>query len=260
MTNNCVSIEILNKVPFFGNGDSLVNRLRKVSLRGFPNIKIYEDAIFDFMFLTPEQIRSNIYTPQPAVYQPNLDRVDSLFRLFKQKDIDILNLDAAFDFLATSDSGEVTEWTILPPVLERFTIPRTSDGKFNYASMLSEVVRKSIDALGKGINPAIENLEHRNESGSYDLINDGAHRVHYGYLNRGVKVLIISRITNGFPYYALPQAYSSVHVFPERTDTTIDTKIHILEEPAHKLLYRLFPSGGIKSGDVRDVKSGEVVL
>ena len=61
-------------------------------------------------------------------------------------------------------------------------------------------------------------------------------------------------MTSGYPYYAAPQPYSSVNVAQVRDQDGINTKIHVLQDPAHKSLYRLFPSGGIKSGDVRPEK------
>ena len=64
-------------------------------------------------------------------------------------------------------------------------------------------------------------------------------------------LLVVSGMTPGFPYYAVPQEYSVVRVHDKRDDDAIETKIHVLDSPGHKLLYRLFPSGGIKSGDVR---------
>jgi hypothetical protein len=64
-------------------------------------------------------------------------------------------------------------------------------------------------------------------------------------------MLFISGMTEGFPYYAVPQPYSNVTLMEKRDDTLPETKIHIVEAPGHKDLYRLFPSGGIMSGEVR---------
>ena len=88
----------------------------------------------------------------------------------------------------------------------------------------------------------------------YNLINDGSHRIHYGFENNGIIILRASNMTPGFPYYAAPQPYSRVKVVPKRDQAATETKIHVVEEPSHKNLYRLFPSGGIKSGDVRSNK------
>jgi hypothetical protein len=251
-----VSIEIIKEVPFEGDRDSLHNRLRNVSLRGFPDVKIYTNAVFESVFLTPEQIEEQLHTPQPAVYQtPNLERIARLARLFKDKGIDICNLTMAYDYTAIHASGQVTEWTILPPIVERFQIPKTKDSKFDYLPLLADSLKASLQQRNLWLNPEALALDNTSDSGFFDLINDGAHRIHYGFENKGIRILRISGITPGFPYYAVPQPYK-VLVYKTREESLKekDPKIHIVQSPGHKDLYRVFPSGGIKSGDVRPIK------
>lgn len=251
---SCVKIKIIKEVPFFGEGDTIQNRLRKVSLKGFPDVKIYENAEIKEEFLTPEQIKEEISTPQPTVYQSHLDRVESLYNLFKEQDIDLLNLSCAYDFIATSSDGVETEWTILPPVVESFSIPKNEKGGFDYSPLIGDELKKSLDAQELLVNPEVSDMS--NYKDEYNLINDGSHRMHYGYLNGGLKVLKIKGFKNGYPYYAAPQPYSSVTIYPSREKgPTKETKIHVVEAPGHKMLYRLFPSGGIKTGDVRSPKN-----
>jgi len=45
-------------------------------------------------------------------------------------------------------------------------------------------------------------------------------------------------------------SYHFVHIEPKRDDGKSD-KTHVVITPGHKLLYRLFPSGGLYTGDVR---------
>jgi hypothetical protein len=247
MSEEVDRIEILKEVPFFGEGDSLESRLRKVTLRGFPDVKIYENAQFDFVFLTPEQIKQKLHTPQPSVYRNILDRMGRLAALFQEKGIDIRNLDRGYDFVAFSPSGEVTEWTMIPPIVENFQIP-SANGMLDYTPLIGERLAQALQKENLGLSPEAARMPHTAQGGVYNLINDGSHRVHYGYENGGVKVLIVSKITKGFPYYAAPQPYSSVFIHPERDEKSADTKIHIVQSPGHKHLYRLFPTGGIKSG------------
>jgi hypothetical protein len=254
MSDETVSkIEILKEIPFTGSGDTLTNRLRKVTLRGFANVKIYEDSEFEWVKFSPEDIQNKLYTPQPGVYRDYLHRIDILNELFKEQDINILNLDRAYDFVAISNSGKETEWTILPPIIERFFIDRTNEGFFDYTPLIGDELKELLSKENLILNPELTKLKHLNDNGIYDLINDGSHRVHYGFENGGINVLRISGMKRGFPYYAAPQRYDAVQVYNERTRSDIDKKIHILQEPAHKSLYRLFPSGGIKSGDVRNI-------
>ena len=242
-----ISIEITKEISFDKGEDNLYSRLRKVTLRGFP-VKIYENAIFEKVFLTKDQI-SNIYTPQLRVYQTNLDRVARLSSLFKVKGIDILNLDKAYDYIARHESGEETEWTILPPIVERWHIPKTKNGKLDYATLLENGQLKDSKIH---LNPQLNEVEHSNNSNLFDIINDGSHRIHYGFENGGITILRIIGAVKGYPYYAAPQRYN-VKVFRTREEALKEpeTKIHVFIDPHHKKLYRVFPSGGIKSGDVR---------
>ncbi len=246
-----IKIKIEREIPFFGEGDSLENRLRKVTLRGFPNVKIYEDAKIELIELARDEIQSQLHTPQLRVYRDYLDRIALLAELFKKQGVDILRLDKAYDFVATSGSKVETEWTMLPPVIERFFIPRNGE-KLNYADILGREVIAKLKQDNLWLNPELDSLVHTSTSGTYDLINDGAHRIYFGFENEGIRILRISNITPGFPYYAAPQRYE-VKVFPTREEALKfpETKIHVVQEPAHKSLYRVFSAGGIKSGDVR---------
>ena len=249
-----LKINVEKEIPFFGQGDSLENRLRKVSLRGFPNIRIYENAVFEIAKFSSQDIIKKLHTPQPSVYRTHLNKIKILHELFKEAGVDILNLDKAYDFTAVSENGVITEWTMLPPVVESFFIPSTLNGKLDYECLIGIEVVEFLNKQNLWLNPELQRINHTNNSRVYNLINDGSHRIHYGFENGGIKVITAQRITQGFPYYAAPQPYSSVKVIPERDQKAIETKIHVLEEPAHKSLYRLFPSGGIKSGDVRPEK------
>ena len=253
---SCVSIEILKEIPLEGEGegDTLVSRLRKVSLRGFPDVKIYENASFEVLRLNSEEIRRKLHRPEVNVYQTHLDRISVLFYLFKEKGINILNLENAYDFYATSKSGEVTTWTMLLPIVEHVKIPRTSSGAVDYKPLMGELLQKRMQEVGATLAPELDGFMHSREDGVYNLINDGSQRVHFGFLNGGIKVLRIKGMTPGFPYYAAPQPYSNVNLLPKEDIDLPETKVHIITAPYHKDLYRLFPSGGIMSGVVRPDK------
>jgi len=253
---SCVGIEIIKEVPFIESEDSLDSRLRNVELRGFPRVHIYAEADFKFNYLTSHEILTRLTIPQLRVYRPQLDRIDGLRRLFLKEEIDILNLNSAYDYVAFSESGEQTMWTMLPPVVERFDIPRNSNGTLNYDPLIGDALRSSLEERGLGINPEISNVILSTYSETVELVNDGTHRVYKCLEASGAKVLIISGMTPGFPYYAVPQEFD-IKEFESREEALRlpETKIHIVESPAHKDLYRLFPSGGIMSGDVRPHKT-----
>lgn len=249
-----LSIEITKEIPIFGNkGDTLQNRLRNVVLRGFPDVKIYENASFEAFFLAPLDIEMNLHTSQTGVYKsPNLERIQKLAQLFLEKEIDILNLKKAYDYTATHESGEETEWTMLLPIVERFYIPANSEGNLDYSSLIGNKLSVALKQKNLGLNQEVSKMPKTSAHNYYNLINDGSHRVHHGFLNSGVRILRITNMTPGFPYYAAPQKYA-VKLFETREEALkeSETKIHIIQSPGHKDLYRVFPSGGIKSGNVR---------
>lgn len=249
---NCKSIEIINEFPFFGVGDTLESRLRNVKLRGFPNVKIYENSRFELKQLASKEIKKQLQTPQLNIYQTHLSRIGVLDLLFQGEGIDILHLTKAYDFMAISESGEVTEWTMIPPITERFYLPMTEDEIVSYNDLIGDELKSKLEEKNLGINPQIFNMKHPTMEGWVTEINDGSHRVHFGLkAGRGVTVLVAENIKPGFPYYAVPQSYSNVKELEKEDPYAPETKIHVVDAPGHKDLYRLFPSGGIMSGAIR---------
>ncbi len=252
MSESCIRIDIVKEIPFVGNGDSLVNRLRKVSLKGFPDVKIYKDASFALQTLSSDEIIENLHTPQPHVYRDKLNRVSSLRKLFLEKGIDILHLNNAYDFIAEDNRHVRTNWTMISPVVESFGIPINSRGGFNYTPLIGRRLRAKLTEKELDVNPEVANIPYTLKEDTCNLINDGSHRIHCGVESKnGIKVIKIAGMVGGFPYYAVPQLYSNIKVIKDRDQKSIETKIHVVEAPGHKDLYRLFPSGGIMSGDVR---------
>ncbi len=249
-------IEITKQIPFFGDGDSLETRLRNVSLRGFPEVRIYEDAQIELVHLTPQDIPKKLHTPQLRVYRDHLNRIVQIRNLFLREGIDIFDLNAAYDFVATDKTKEGTEWTMIPPVVERFQIPRTKENRLDYNPLIGPELQKKLSERKLGLNPEVLQLEHTgNENNYFDLINDGSHRIHAGFENEGIKIIRLSCMAPGFPYYAAPQKYQTT-VFQTRDERLKEpeTKIHVVDTPGHKDLYRVFPSGGIMTGNVRPDK------
>jgi len=250
---SCVKITILKRIPFDGEGDTLFNRLQRVGLRGFEDVKIYGSASFKPLYLSSSQIPERLSTSQLRVYQDKLDRISQLHILFMKEGIDIYRLDAAYDFDATAAEGTVTRWTMIPPIVERVSIPLTSSRHYDYGLLLGDEVMAFLRSKGKGINPEIFEMDSSLvQGGEHLLINDGTHRIHSGFLRgNGIKVLEISGMVEGFPYYAAPQPYLFMKVEAVRSQNSIETKVHVVDSPVHKHLYRLFPLGGIFSGEVR---------
>jgi len=249
-------IEIKKQVTF----GELEGRLRTVSLRGFPDVRIYENADIQIRCLTPKKVRKEIFTPQLSVYRPQLEHLGKVADLFSQEGIDIFRLNGGFDYEAHDENGEVTEWTILPSVVEVLPFKFGLDGGLDYSGLIGEKLRAVMEEKGYQLNPEVEELDYpeyeefRGRTVLIPEICDGSHRIEAG-IRRGLEqnILFIDRVAPSFPYYAAPKPYSVIHEEPERVEEKLD-KTHVLTSPGHKVLYRLFPSGGINSGNVRPLK------
>jgi len=229
-------------------------------LRGFPDVAIYRNADFRLRTLEPAQIPAELHTPQPEVYATVLEELKERARLFAGEGIDLLHLTSGYDFVARADDGSETDWTILPPIVERFAIDKTDRGTLDYQPLIGPVLQTYCDRENVRFDPLLATLPHSSESGMFSLINDGSHRIYLGYQTAGVTVLEITNMTPGFPYYAAPQPYASSEVLHNVTAIEHTKKIYVLEAPHHKQLYRNFPSAGILSGTVRPPVEGEVYL
>jgi len=253
-------IAITKTVPFAGSGDTLESRLRAVTLRGFPAVQIYQEANISPEIWEPERIRRQLSTPQPHVHQTHLDRVNQLAALFAEQGINLFQLPAAYDYTAYDADGRATEWTMLPPVVEHFRVPRHPEGGLDYRPLVGHQLQSLMTARQWPLNPELAQLTPHDADDDYYLMNDGSHRVHAGLeRGQGVALMVISNPMPGFPYYAAPQPYDRVQVFPSKEESQ-DLKVHVLVAPGHKQLYRDFPSGGIKSGNVRPPRPGETIV
>jgi hypothetical protein len=251
-------IEIEKEITF----PELDSRLRSVKLKAFPDVNVYENADIQINSFSPNQIRGEVFTPQPTIYRRGyLDRIDRLRDLFGERGIDIFSLGGAFDYVAFDTEGQATQWTLLPPVIERVNIYLDGDGKLDYTKSIDPELLAKMESMGQGINPELKNVStealrkivnRRGNPARIDLICDGSHRIHSALekeLNQNI--LVIDGPENGTPYYAAPQSYNMTHVEPRRTEEGGVDKFHIVVAPGHKGFYRLFPTGGIMSGSVR---------
>jgi len=236
--------------------EELESRLRNVRLKGFPDVRIYKDSKIWIKTIAPQEVINTLFIPQPRVYRSFLDRIWKMADFFSEKGIDIYSLNGGIDYTAFDEKGQATNWTLIPPVVE--LVPIKFDGSgLDYSDFICPGLKKIMEEKGHTLNPELKQLnfpEFERFSGVCEIpeICDGSHRIHSAYeKGREQNLLMIDKTEQGYPYYAAPKPYSLVHVELERVDGSKSDKTHVLTEPGHKLLYRLFPSGGIHSGDVR---------
>lgn len=236
--------------------DQLFDKLKKVQLKGWPEILPYSESTFEVKTLQPNEVKNLLYTPQPKVYLERLDRLSELDESFKNQGMDsFTSLTQCYDFTATSpnDLGETEEadWTLIPPIIEALKYPTSID----YPSFTSGILPSNVEFL--------PDLPDKKVETTYPLICDGDHRIYFAVKNNlPITVLLISNIKKGYPYYALPQKYwkkeLATRADGELPENAQFDKIHILPKADEKKLYRLFPSAGIQSGGVRkDAKPKE---
>lgn len=249
-------IEILRELDF----DEVCSRLRKVSLRGFSDVRIYENSFIKLRTLSPEQVREEIFTPQPSVYLTELNKISQIDEIFSKSEIDIFKLNGGFDYLAFNEKDEVTEWTIIPSVIEVLPIKFNLEKGLDYSEFIGKELKELMKERGYSLNPEVQDLDfpayekYRGKTAKIPEICDGSHRIELA-IRKDLEqnLLFIDSPVKGFPYYAVPKPYNCIHEEPERIEEKID-KTHVLTAPGHKVLYRLFPSGGINSGIVRPLK------
>jgi len=247
-------IEIQKEFGF----SELEERLREVKLKGFSEIRIYRDAKISVQKLDSKAVE-DLYIPQPTVYRKGfLDRIEAMQKLFNRSGIDVFCLNGGVDYVAFDENGQATQWTLIPPVAE-VNLFNFVNGTIDYSNLLGEDLKKVMQEKGHELNPELKQLNYPGFDGakSLPLVCDGSHRIHSAYereITQNVLMIEVPK-SSEFPYYAAPRPYSLVHVEDIRPDEGSAEKIHVLTSPGHKLLYRLFPSGGILSGDVRPDKT-----
>lgn len=137
-------IEIQHVLEF----DELVKRLKNVRLKGFPDVKIYEDS--DFIHIksfSPQRISEQIFTPQPAIYRNFLDRIDRMREIFSERGINIFRLEGGIDYTAFDENGQETNWTIIPPVIEVLLI-NFANHRLDYSKLIGKQLEERMTKRG----------------------------------------------------------------------------------------------------------------
>jgi hypothetical protein len=141
----------------------LLARLKKTRLKGFDRPYVYEHSALEWVEQAdPEQL----CPAQNYVLQADIQNIETLFRIFQQKEIDIFALQGGLLFWLHDPKAGTEEGPIplIPPVVEESMEP---DGR------------------------------------TVLLINDGMHRVYAAKkLGRKINIVLARAVPREYPYYA----------------------------------------------------------
>jgi len=279
--------------------DELTKMLRKVVFRGLYNsrgkpVQPYRNTKFTLATVYPQKRvneppklvinkkRLELFTPQPTIYQNQIDILETADKFLKAHKIDMSQLKKCIEY-EWEDKGE---FHMLPPVIEKHCY-FLKNGYINLDELSQRFKRKYIrDACGNLHHIAERHLKSfyidevskidyldvfnsnapiinygLNYNGKYEfyIICDGAHRIDYiiEKLNRPVKVIIAeSNSRNLIPYYAFPVAFRPTIRLSSKLSEKMyhrleRDKIHLLNDFIKKTLHYDWEAGGLKVSKLR---------
>ncbi len=292
--NNKITIKNLIKLS------DLKNMLRKVVFRGlydakgrqlFPykNVKFTLATVYPQKYIneSPSLVINNkkfrFFTPQPTIYQNQIEILEQANAFLKSHGIDMTKLNKAVGY-EWKGRGE---FHMLPPIIEkhtyylkngyidldeltrRFRKKYVKDANGNFHDLGERCLRSfHIDEVSKidyldifNSNAPIINYG-LNYSGKYEfyIICDGAHRIDYAIekLNKPMRVLV-AESDNGkdlIPYYAFPVEFRpTIRLSSKRSEKMYHRlerdKIHLFNDFIKKTLHYDWENSGLKVGKLR---------
>jgi hypothetical protein len=281
--------------------DDLQHVLKNITFRGLydsagQKIKPYTDAKFSLAKVYPQKIiglpaqievgkkREYLFTPQPTIYQNQIEVIETVHGFLKKEGLDLTNLNGMVEY----------EWEgrgifhVLPPVIEKHTYPlkegfvdlnkltsrfrgtyaRDACGDMHHLGNI-ELHNFHIDEVSK-----ISHLDLFNSNApiinyglpftgnySFFIICDGAHRLDFVLekLNKPITVIVVEpkhKEEPLIPYYAFP--------VPLRPTTRLSSKkaemmfhrlerdkIHLLNDYIRKVLHYDWETAGLMVSKLR---------
>lgn len=289
---------ILKKVTPF---EQLKEQLKKVTFRMLfdkngGNLCPYEQASFSLVTIYPAKKlgesptivvkgkRYPLFTPQPTIYQNQIDIMNIVDTFLKKHRISINNLKGGVEY---SWEGR-GDFHILPPVIEkhtydlsrgyidldkilaRFTNTYTTDARGNLHHLGDRFLSSFyIDEVSKldyvdifNSNASLVNYgSQQNGKKDFYIICDGSHRIDYALEKLGKPITVILAEPKSskkplIPYYALPASFTPTIRLSskkaEKMHTRIERdKIHLLNDYIKKHLHYNWESGGLNVSKLR---------
>lgn len=281
--------------------DDLKKWLRETRFRGIYNengetIKPYENAEFFLAKVYPhagisecplverEGKKEPLFTPQPTIYQNQIEIIEKVDEFLFSKGIKITKLDKGIEY-EWEGRGE---FHVLPPVIEKHSYDLKS-GYLDLEKMTDRLCGFYIkDSSGRlhdlgdrylkdfyiDESSALRHLDIFNSNapiinyglclnGKYDfnIICDGSHRLDYGLekIGRPVNVLLVEQKKEFpplIPYYALPVSFRPmIRLSSKKSEIMYPRlerdKIHLLNDFIKKTLHYDWDAAGLKVSKLR---------
>lgn len=279
--------------------DQLEKMLRKITLRGIYDskgnyVRPYENVRFSLTQVYPPKSingapeiivnkkREQIFTPQPTIYQNQIETIEMADKFLKTKKIEMAKLKKAIEYNWEGRG----EFHMLPPIIEKHTYYL----KNGYVD-LGEILRRFKNRYVKDARGQLHHLADRylksfyidevskidyldifnsnapiinyglNYNGKYEfcIICDGAHRLDYVVekLNKSIPVILVEpKQKSLIPYYAFPVSFKpTIRLSSKKSEKMYHRlerdKIHLFNEFIKKTLHYEWETGGLKVSKLR---------
>lgn len=277
--------EKLRKIMFRGLYDAQGNNIHPYNNVHFHITKVYPShMIGSCPEIEHEGAREHLFTPQPTIYQNQLEIIEIVDNFLQSQGLKINSLQEAIEY-NWEDRGD---FHMLPPVVEKHTydlkggfidldklIERfhgsyIKDAKGNLHSMSSRYLNSFfIDEISKidyldifNSNASIINYGLRyNGKQDFYIICDGAHRIDYALekLNEPITVILVEPNENFIPYYAFPVPFRpTIRLSSKQSEKMYPRlerdKIHLLNDFISKTLHYDWSIGGLNVSKLRSNK------
>ncbi len=277
--------DMLRKTIFRGLYDAHGEHMKPYARAKFTPATIYPPKGIGF----PAEIqigkrREYLFTPQPTIYENQVEIIQTVDRFLRSKDMKITHLKGAVEY---SWEGR-GDFHVLPPIIEKHTY-RLERGFFDLEHMArrfagtyardasgnlhnlgtTELHNFYIDEVSKhahlstfNSNAPIMNygLQYTGDHTFY-IICDGTHRIDYALevLGKPIKALVVEpkqRDVPLIPYYAFPVPLRpTVRLSSKRAEKMFHRlerdKIHLLNDFIRKILHYDWEAGGLSVSKLR---------
>lgn len=279
-------IKALRLIEFRGIYDKQGDKLKPYARAKFIIAKIYPPKNIGQSpkILIGKKEKKDLFTPQPTIYQNQIQIMETVDLFLKENDKSLVNLKEAIEY----------EWHgrgiyhVLPPIIEKHTYDFNNgfidlnklalrfkhrlikDAKGNLHDLSHRFLNKfhidevstidHLDIFNSNMPIINYGLKHSGKQSFY-IVCDGSHRIDYAIEKLGVPITVIvveteKESTPLIPYYALPVSFSPTLRLTSKESEKMYSrlerdKIHILNDFIKKTLHYDWEKGGLSVSKLR---------